>query len=888
MAAASVLGELQELAEGRHRDPGAVVDRATELLAAGARDPKVEATGRWVLGLAFHELGRPDDALASFRAALTVSLRHGFDDCAALSRASMAISLLNVGETAQADRQIASARRTAPDPVRGVVEHLYGLVLQRTGHHDEAFKIYRRALRELRQAGDMTSVARLLLNRSVLRGYRADLRGALADLEEAERISVSLDLPVLTAMAAHNTGWTHGRRGNLPAALAAFDRAKDAYGTLGDPPRLVAVLEADRCEVLLAAGLVTEARSAATSALGALELTGDLSQITDARLLLARALLAGGDYPAAGKVAQVAAQQFRAAKRLPWAALSQYVAIQADLLSLDEQRLPTSSMLQRTRRIAADLEVQGWPVESLHVRTFVGRIALSLGRPEVAQEELTRASAARRRGTASMRAQAWHVTALLRLAQGNEVGAKRAIGCGMDVVEKYRATLGATELRAQAAGHGTELARLGMSLALRDVSKPAAVLRWAERWRAGALHRPSVHPPNDERVAEDLAELRRLQTEAREATLEERTDRGLETRIAHLEDTVRNRTLQTRDDTATATGRIDVRALRSAIGDRVLVEYVALDGQLGAVTVTRRAVRYHQLGDTGGVEAEKRHLLFALRRLMWGQSASAGLDVAEHAVFSAAASLDRLLVAPLEIPSSAAVIVVPTGVLHGLPWNILPSLNGRPTTVAPSAALWCRPGGRGGGTNEPRVALVAGPGLPGADDEVRQLAQIRPGSTVLVGTQARVAPVLEAIERSDLVHLAAHGSFRADSPLFSSLLLADGPLTIYDLERLRSAPDTFVLPSCDAAMADVRAGDELLGTATALLALGVRSVVAPVMPVPDEATRDMMITLHRRLHSGEPPAEALAKTISGLGRLSERSVLVSAAAFLCIGCDEQD
>jgi CHAT domain-containing protein len=34
-------------------------------------------------------------------------------------------------------------------------------------------------------------------------------------------------------------------------------------------------------------------------------------------------------------------------------------------------------------------------------------------------------------------------------------------------------------------------------------------------------------------------------------------------------------------------------------------------------------------------------------------------------------------------------------------------------------------------------------------------------------------------------HVAAHGVFRADSPMFSSLRLADGPLTVHDLERLR-------------------------------------------------------------------------------------------------------
>src|SRR5207253_9725347 len=100
--------------------------------------------------------------------------------------------------------------------------------------------------------------------------------------------------------------------------------------------------------------------------------------------------------------------------------------------------------------------------------------------------------------------------------------------------------------------------------------------------------------------------------------------------------------------------------------------------------------------------------------------------------------------------------------------------------------------------------------------------------------EATCANVLAAMERAELVHVAADGHFRADSPQFSSLLLADGPLTVYDIECVQRVPRTVVLSSCDAAPVEVRAGDELLGVAAALLGLGVRTVVAPVFSVPDD------------------------------------------------------
>jgi CHAT domain-containing protein len=52
---------------------------------------------------------------------------------------------------------------------------------------------------------------------------------------------------------------------------------------------------------------------------------------------------------------------------------------------------------------------------------------------------------------------------------------------------------------------------------------------------------------------------------------------------------------------------------------------------------------------------------------------------------------------------------------------------------------------------------------------------------VYAETEARRS-VLETVgRRASVVHIAAHGRFRADAPLFSYLQLADGPLTTADV-----------------------------------------------------------------------------------------------------------
>ena len=84
--------------------------------------------------------------------------------------------------------------------------------------------------------------------------------------------------------------------------------------------------------------------------------------------------------------------------------------------------------------------------------------------------------------------------------------------------------------------------------------------------------------------------------------------------------------------------------------------------------------------------------------------------------------------------------------------------------------------------------LVAGPGLPEAEEEIATLQRRHPEATVLTGAHATVATVADALDGANSAHIAAHGRFRDDNPQFSSLQLADGALTVYDLERLTGRP----------------------------------------------------------------------------------------------------
>ncbi|MDG9722711.1 CHAT domain-containing protein [Streptomyces sp. DH41] len=136
-------------------------------------------------------------------------------------------------------------------------------------------------------------------------------------------------------------------------------------------------------------------------------------------------------------------------------------------------------------------------------------------------------------------------------------------------------------------------------------------------------------------------------------------------------------------------------------------------------------------------------------------------------------------------------------------------------------------------------------------------AGVRGGATVLEGDAARVPRVLRELDGAALAHIAAHGTFRADSPLFSSLRMADGPLIVHDFERLDRSPYRIILSCCDTARFASVGADELLGLVTALLPLGTAGVVACSAPVNDAAVVPLMLALHKGLDAGLSLAEAL-------------------------------
>jgi CHAT domain-containing protein len=153
--------------------------------------------------------------------------------------------------------------------------------------------------------------------------------------------------------------------------------------------------------------------------------------------------------------------------------------------------------------------------------------------------------------------------------------------------------------------------------------------------------------------------------------------------------------------------------------------------------------------------------------------------------------------------------------------------------------------------------VVAGPDLPGAVEEVARVGALHPAAARLLPPRSTVQSVLDAFGSSDLAHLACHGLLRGDNPLFSALLLSDGPLTVHELVTRSRAPRRVVLAACDSGAERQYDGNELLGFVSALMGRGAAGVVASTIPVPDGACTDLMARLHAELATGASMSAAL-------------------------------
>jgi tetratricopeptide (TPR) repeat protein len=843
--------ELLTLAAARPQEAAA---RARAILA-GSPGPYDASIARQTLGIVLRDFGELEAATRELRIALRLARAADSMDRQADVLATLGTALVYSGRTRSGLSRLNAAARLASGVLAGRVLMRRGVMLMVLGWHREALEDLRRAVTVFRQAHDTVWEARALIWRGETNLALGVTERADADFAKAQRLFALTSQDLESAYAIHDRGKVAFRSGNLPVALSYLDEAARRYTALGASIGAVrAEWSIDRCAVLLAAGLPGDALREADATARLFEQEGGPATKRAELLLTAgRAALAAADPQAALQRAQAARRLFGAQQRTWWQAHAALLIVQARYAA----GTVSPRLLGEAEHSVAQLEALASGDVPL-ARLLAGRIAMALGRAADAETHLAAAARIRWRGPALSRIYGWLAEALRAEAAGSPRRLLFACRRGLDLLDQHRLTLGATELRAQATAQGSELAKLAERWALRS-ARPRLLLAWSERWRSTALAVPPARPLDDRELQADLTAVRDITSRAESARARGTPTAALERDQLRLEAAIRARVMRAqgvslpRGSGGSGGSELDVAALLGELQEAQLLQIAEIDGDLHLLVCGAGKVRHFTAGRTEDAAREVDFARFGLNRLAhsgqgdWSENALSILHATGR-------KLEDVLLGPARSHlGDGPIVIVPPGRLHAVPWALLPSLRDRVVSVSPSARAWLR-ARAASRPDGPEVVLVRGPGL--GSGAVEALAAEH-GLPILADGRATVAQVLDAIDGAQLVHMAAHGSFRFDSPLFSSLRMHDGPLTVYDFERLRRAPYQMILPACDSGLLASAGADELLGLTSSLVPLGTAGIIASVVRVNDKAADTLMLALHRRLRAGCTLAESL-------------------------------
>ena len=232
------------------------------------------------------------------------------------------------------------------------------------------------------------------------------------------------------------------------------------------------------------------------------------------------------------------------------------------------------------------------------------------------------------------------------------------------------------------------------------------------------------------------------------------------------------------------------------------------------------------------------------------------------------------LIVPLFLPgdvdlgSYKRVVVVPHGPLHYLPFQALFDgrkylLEDHQISYLPGASFlrYCVGNETRSSSLQPAKKLTTfghsfQERLPYTVEEALDIASLWDGQA-LVENQATLEAFRRSAPQSGVIHLATHGDFRPDNPLFSGLALADGWLTTLEIFNQRLQASLVTLSACQTGRSVVGGGDELLGLMRSFLAAGASTLVATLWAVEDRSTAHLMHSFYQHLAGGESKGAAL-------------------------------
>ena len=817
------------------------------------------------------------EALAQLDVAFDGFMALQLERHAAETRVPKIAALAMLGRESEAREEAESSRRMfiASGDLRsaGKVELNLGVMLARQDQHEEAVALFRAAGQRFARLKDDTQSIFADIGLANALTWTFELEDARFVAERARVRAESRGYKVLAAHAHAAIGRIELHCGQHAPALRALALASALFKDAGASPQQRIEADTALAEAYAAVGLLPEALSVFRDVVA--QSRAASAQVEEARGLVGEAATlsqmgAAGD----ARVPLNRARGLFASFGNPMSVAYVDLCLAQSLL-VEQRHLEAGECVDRARAQLEPGPMAGWRLEA---RLLAAVVAQRSGHTQSARSLCE--AVLREAGLLSqIERRACVALATLDLEALHVESAREHLNQVLDQIDQQRAALPDDEFRAAIGAEAEQACDLLVASTLAAAGcTPSDVFLSMERGRARAMAHLVSGDANrvaaDRRWTVELGLLRERASESvadgdveRAAALLDRV-RGLEAEL--LEQHRRALLLQHgegRSDAVADLATNSLEGLTRALGpDTVLVEYHLGSQQAVACVVTHGDLQVVRL-DVSMLEPALEAVRFQMEALKFGaqrlRSHEAQLLRRCQAHLQ---DLYRVLWLPVAqmVGHCSRVVIVPHKTLHYVPFCALHDggqwlVQRHAITLAPSAAVWMHLQGRS--ERPPRRVLAVGHGglqLPQVAAELEMLSRrFGAGARMLQGVDATRQAVCEGAAWADVLHMACHGSFRADNPAFSFLRLADGAFTVQEAAALDLRGALVVLSACETANSRVAPGDELLGLVRGFARAGATAVMASLWSVDDASTAELMDAMYAALVNGAGPGSSL-------------------------------
>ncbi len=889
------------------------------------------ATAWWARGNALLFLGQYDDCLAAYSTAISIFAGLGQAEDVAQLQTNCMLPLMWTGRHAEAQAMGRSALKVLAD--RGNTRQMANLLLNlgicalHQGDHAGAVAQTERAAEVFAQLDNAVQAARCRITQAVALEGLDRFAEAESLLRDALRVFSDHGAWVPWSRTALNLGVLCVRLADHQAALRWLEKSRRAFLEAGIEVD-AAVVDLYRAQIFLDVNLLPEAARLNEELVEIFTRLKMPRQVARSASLLAEVYARRGQTDSACRELERARQVFR---------------IQGDAVEVALLDLRRAALLQEigrpgeALRLASEasgvLNAHCYPLRHAEAHLIIATCCGDLGRIKEAQVAYRVAWAAGSHPTGTtepppvLAYRIAHARGAIAEAAGERSLARGEYSRAVGYLTRITRGLGLDELRGGYLADKRPVYEAALRLALED-GRVADAFRTSELARAGALrdfltggrHLVSEIGGEDRAVGSTalttrLEELKArwawrvshlrhpvdLMTEADEDVVEPEDRPARLQELADLErklaDAYRRHRLADPRFAVLEQGEVlGLGEIRRRLPDDVaLLSFDHVDDYLLAFVVTSDRADVVPMGGLAQLRWDAAGLGHALEEVRLFDD-PADLALLEADLLGDLQTLYRAVLAkPLARlgPEVRRLLIVPCDVLHTLPLGAFHDGRGHllerySVCYLPSASLLAAlPEGRGASAGSPLVMAHSWEGrLPLALDEAAKVAEALAGGfggepLLLMEEQATTRALREQAGMAGLMHVAAHGAFRADAPLFSSLYLADGPLTVNEVYGLDLSQAALVtLSGCQTGLGQGRGG-EMLGLAHACFFAGAPALVASRWRVEDETTARLMQDFYTALAQGETVMEALRT--AQLGTLAYRPHASYWAAFAVWG-----